>query len=542
MEGRSLSLRSYGLRAAHMGIIQIDRLLKTLVWGLLIGLGGLSYAEDSPTEAQSGKMFGQQIYEKRCAHCHGIEGRGDGPAAERFRPPPANFARAKYKYASTQKDELPTDDDLFLTISRGLPGTGMPAWGEVLSKEEMLSVIQYIKTFSNKFAEAEAPPKKIAFGNKIASSAESIAKGKDLFFKKAECNRCHGDEGRADGKNAAELAVWPRNLTKGWTFRRTNAAEEIFQRITRGIIVMPSFAAGENVELTEEERWHIANYVHSLSLYEGVPPWSVTLMAQKIEGALPGKPEDPVWESLPPHEFPLVGQVTIEPRQFTPTVNSVTLKAAYNDKEVAFLVIWDDPTQSVPSAEAIPAESSSEGQMMGETDPLAAEAGDPAYEDAVALQFPTKLYDAAEKPYFLMGDAEHPVNLVKWNAGGRLEEIQASGQDQWVSKAQTQFTGSGRYKNGQYRLVLKRALIPQDASALPLTPGVFAPVAFTAWDGSNGDHDGMRSVSAWYHVLPVLPVPFTRYIYPTFFAGGVVLLEIWVVWAYRRRGKTGNPS
>lgn len=500
---------------------------------------------------------GKKVYEKRCVHCHGVEGRGDGVGADHFRPRPSNFTRAKYKYASTQKDELPTDDDLFRTVSKGLPYTGMPAWEDVLSERERKQVVQYIKTFSGKFAEATEPPKAIAFGTQIPPSAESIAKGKDLFFNKAECNRCHGDAGRADGKNAAELAVWPRNFTQGWTFRRGNAPEEIFQRITRGIIVMPSFAQGENVELTEEERWHVANYVHSLSQVPGKPDWKVTLVAKKVEGALPDNPDDPAWEAQARHDFPLVGQVTVEPRQFTPTIDMVTVKAVYNDQEVVLLVVWDDPTNSIaPAAAPPPVEASlvttpTEGAPVGGVAPV--ESAPPAepspvaetggageariYDDRIGLQFPAKMPESAEKPYFIMGDPDHAVQMVTWNAGGVTEEINAKGPEAITQQAGVQFLGKGNYKNGQYRLVLKRTLKTGDADDIQIAPGTFVPIAFSAWDGSNGDHDTARSVSAWYHLLLELPTPPTRYIYPSLIAVGVVLAEFWVVARYKRKRK-----
>ncbi|MFQ5949494.1 MAG: c-type cytochrome, partial [Nitrospiria bacterium] len=253
-------------------------------------------AVEAPVKLTGELAFGQTVYMKRCFHCHGVKGRGDGFSADRLNPRPANFARAQYKYASTIKETLPTDEDLFRTVSKGLPGTGMPAWEKVLSEEERRAVIQYIKTFSDKFAEQNGPPKKIDFGTKIPPSEESIAKGKELFLKK-ECNRCHGLEGRADGPNAAELKVWPRNFTKGWTFRRTNAPEEIVQRITRGIWVMPSFAAGENVSTTIEERWHIANYVNSLGPSVR-PSIDAVIRARPVEGGVPSDPNDPRWEEV----------------------------------------------------------------------------------------------------------------------------------------------------------------------------------------------------------------------------------------------------
>ncbi len=532
-----------GSMLVNIGRIFVVMLI--LLWSSPASLQEGEGEAKKPSGVASDLDAGKHIYEKRCSHCHGIEGRGDGVAADRFRPRPANFARAKYKYASTEKDELPTDEDLLKTVSKGLPGTGMPAWESVLSEKERMQVVQYIKAFSDKFAEAGAPPKKIDFGKKIPFSKESVEQGKELFFKKAECNRCHGDEGRADGKNAAELPVWPRNLTKGWTFRRSNDPEEIFQRISRGIIVMPSFAKGENVETTEEERWHIANYVHSLSQYKGKPEWKVTLIAKKIEGEVPSDPDDLRWGSQEMHGFPLVGQVTVEPRMFTPTVDMVTAKAVYNDKAVSFLVVWDDPTHSVAGAMASEEVS---GEVSDTSSEGAKGEASPVYDDAVAMQFPAKMPEGAQKPYFVMGDLEHATYLAKWDSGaGRVVEMSANGQDRVVVQEASQFSGKGVYKNGQYRVVFTRPLTAVDKETdIPFVPGEFIPIAFTAWDGSNGEKEGMRSLSAWYHLLLELPTPPERYIYPTVLAVLVIGLEFWIARKYKNgnahsgKGKTGN--
>jgi DMSO reductase family type II enzyme heme b subunit len=504
-----------------------------LFLGVLLLYPVVLYADEESAPAEGGKPAatasggkgatgagGQAIYEKRCAHCHGIEGRGDGPAADFFRPQPANFVRADYKYASTPKGELPTDDDLFRTVSKGLPGTGMPAWESILSGDERKAVVAHIKTFSDRFLERKEEPKKIEFGKKVSSSKESIVKGKELFFK-VECNRCHGDEGRADGKNAVDMPIWPRNLTKGWIFRRGNTPEEIFQRITRGIGKkdMPSFAKGENVETTEEERWHIANYVESISEFEDAPEPAETIFAQKVT-TLPDTPDDPAWVKMDRYYFPLVGQVTIEPRMFTPTVDSVIAKAAYTDKEVAILLIWDDPTKSLISGGA-------EG------------------DDAIAMQFPSEIRD--ERPYFIMGDPSYPVYVVRLNAGAEsVEELTATGQEHAVgirfapqgSESQ-QFSGKVLFKDGRYRAILKRALATPDKADLQFAPMQFIPIAFSVWDGGNGEVDSKRSISAWYYILLKPPDPPTRYIYPTVFAVVIVGIQWWVS---RRYGKGSKPK
>src|SRR4029453_13680225 len=48
--------------------------------------------------------------------------------------------------------------------------------------------------------------------NPVASSPESIAKGKAFFEGKGTCFNCHGKEGKGDGPAGAILNPSPRNL------------------------------------------------------------------------------------------------------------------------------------------------------------------------------------------------------------------------------------------------------------------------------------------------------------------------------------------
>ena len=71
---------------------------------------------------------GRHLYEANCVQCHGPEGRGDGYGAPFLVPPPRDFTAGQFKFRTTASGALPTDDDLFRTISRGANGTGMPPW------------------------------------------------------------------------------------------------------------------------------------------------------------------------------------------------------------------------------------------------------------------------------------------------------------------------------------------------------------------------------------------------------------------------------
>ena len=70
--------------------------------------------------------------------------------------------------------------------------------------------------------------------------------------------------------------------------------------------------------------------------------------------------------------------------------------------------------------------------------------------------------------------------------------------------------------------------------------GQYIPTVFFAWDGHNGDAGRKMAVSAFYYTILQPPVPQEAYIYPFIIAGGIVVLEAWVLTrrANRKKGKT----
>ena len=99
--------------------------------------------------APADKERGAKIYAKRCLMCHGEEGDGDGPGAKRLNPPPRDFTEALYKFKTTGADDpMPNDDDILSMIRDGMPGTSMPGWKDVLSEQEMLDLVLYLKIFA----------------------------------------------------------------------------------------------------------------------------------------------------------------------------------------------------------------------------------------------------------------------------------------------------------------------------------------------------------------------------------------------------------
>ena len=81
-----------------------------------------------PPENEITINTGKIIYESRCAICHGLKGDGKGERANELKTKPRNFTYGVYKFRSTSTGELPIDEDIFKTISRGLHGTAMLPW------------------------------------------------------------------------------------------------------------------------------------------------------------------------------------------------------------------------------------------------------------------------------------------------------------------------------------------------------------------------------------------------------------------------------
>ena len=97
-------------------------------------LGALLAAAPKRTPASIEK--GKGIYAIYCVACHGERGAGDGPTAQTLNPRPRNFATEKFKQGSKP-------GQVFNTISRGVPGTGMAPFKN-LSDEEKWALAWYV--------------------------------------------------------------------------------------------------------------------------------------------------------------------------------------------------------------------------------------------------------------------------------------------------------------------------------------------------------------------------------------------------------------
>ncbi len=225
-----------------------------------------------PLEDKNTVAEGRLIYENACIFCHGVEGTGDGPVAtylsKDLAPQPRDFTSGIYKFRSTASGELPMDEDLYRTITRGVPGF-MPGFVG-LSPGDRWKLVYYIKSLSEDFKDAE-PPEAITVGaGPIPSTGASISKGYKVY-QEYKCWECHGGGGMGNGKKAPDLKDdWdyplpPRNLTKLRSYKNGSDPVDIYRTIMAGFDggAMPSYA--DFFEGEEENAWHLVNYIRSLS-------------------------------------------------------------------------------------------------------------------------------------------------------------------------------------------------------------------------------------------------------------------------------------
>jgi mono/diheme cytochrome c family protein len=208
-------------------------------------------------------------YRRYCVSCHGDMGDGNGEVAQWLDPPmwpkPRDFQLGIFKCRSTPTGTLPTDEDLFDTIGRGLDRSAMPIWN-VFTKQERADLVAWVKHFSPRFV-SEKPGTSIQIPPEPEVTAERIKAGREVFAR-VQCWKCHGVEGKANGPSASTLtddlgrAIEPFNFTVGARPKCGDTDRDLYKIFMTGLdgTPMPSFA--DNIK--PDEAWDLVFYLKTL--------------------------------------------------------------------------------------------------------------------------------------------------------------------------------------------------------------------------------------------------------------------------------------
>lgn len=482
--------------------------------------------------------LGKQIYAEQCAACHGPTGRGDGEAAYLLYPKPRDFVAARYRLVSTW-DRVPTDQDLFDTISRGMPGSAMPSW-EHLSTEQRWALVYYIKSLAEKPLEIRPTKPPAADGSGGEGLIEvpkpvpfdAAAKARALELYKDACASCHGDTGRGDGvqeqKDDEGYPTRPRDLTAG-IFKGSPDPTALYRHIVAGIPGSPmptsDWAYGADA-------WHLVNYVLSLSSEtqrQRVEMKKFTITATRV-GALPDHPESGIWRTATPvnlHLMPLWWR--------SERPEEVTVRALHDGKTMAILMVWHDETNDNTALRPQDFRDAAAIQFSPTPNPPFFAMGAPgapvniwmwkserqadldmvyqdierAYPNVGIDSYPNLMRSAVEQPtrnaLTLQSD---PAFVTGWGAGNIVSDPQRKSPAEDLTaqgfgtlrarpKIDQKIDARGVYGQNSYKVMFRRSLSGMGEGAVALKTGAVVPVAFAVWNGSAGDRDGKKSVTIW---------------------------------------------
>ena len=154
--------------------------LVLICFGAASKILGQNPNSDQPGPALMPYVEGKNIFEAKCATCHGLDGLGGEHAPDIIRRPSAKAL---------------SDHVLLGLIHDGIPEEGMPSFPSI-GQQGGEGVVAYIRFLQGKSAGDSAP------GDPV--------RGKDLFFGKAGCSTCHRITGR-DQFVAQDLAGFARD-------------------------------------------------------------------------------------------------------------------------------------------------------------------------------------------------------------------------------------------------------------------------------------------------------------------------------------------
>jgi DMSO reductase family type II enzyme heme b subunit len=515
----------------------MKQILNVVVAALMFGHAASLHAgavAGVPAELRGGKA----VYDQHCAACHGAQGDGNGPATVWLFPKPRNFNAGLFKIQSTPAGSLPTDEDLYQSVTRGLPGSSMPSF-TYLSEQERRAVVQYVKYLAaeitpeggriNKFEEARKhgqPAQPVHVPEEPPLTFASITKGREAY-QRLQCVSCHGETGAGDGPSAPTLVdsfgipIPPRDFNTQ-TFRGGASGRDLYLRIAVGLAGTPMLPFGDEV-LPPDERWALVHYLQSLrrkdiEINDILAPEDGRIRVARARAGLPASPTDAAWERVESVRVPL--------NPLWPEVNplpAATVRALHDGRRLAILLQWRDGIAN--------------GAPVRVQD----------FQDAVAIQFPLN----GRTPFLGMGDADNPVNIWQWKAGWQ-EETEGRRQDvdtvhaamhsdvyfDWAAgtlyrtaeaagnllarmhqtpvedanargfgtmrsqppKGQN-VQGKGIWRDGAWSVLFRRELRSRDADDVTFAAGRPVPVAFAIWDGEQRDRDGRKVISNWFELI-----------------------------------------
>jgi FTR1 family protein len=176
---------------------------------------------------------GRTVFEASCASCHGVAGKGNGPAGVGMNPKPPAIGDA-----ATMRDITPAT--MYRIISVGIGGTPMPGYAASMTPEQRWNIVSYLMS--------------------LRATPQQVAEGEGLFAQR--CMQCHGALGAGDGAFARALSRLPQEIGSfSWQAARSDDQLAFVVREGVGGTAMPPAS-----ELSPQQLHNVVAYLRTMPL------------------------------------------------------------------------------------------------------------------------------------------------------------------------------------------------------------------------------------------------------------------------------------
>jgi mono/diheme cytochrome c family protein len=486
---------------------------------------------------------GKQLYTVHCSQCHGDAGDGQGPAAKFLYPRPRNFGDAQFRLASTT-NQMPSDEDLFAVITRGMPGSAMFPFAH-LSEPERRALVAQVREltrtglFQKGKLASEAAGEKVdpvelqkqvdellKPGEKVqvpadwpAADEASVKRGSELYQK--TCAPCHGATGKGDGaqdqRDANGMPTFPRDFSRG-IFKGGREREQLYARIFLGMAGTPMPGNTDKPNEVPD----LVNFVQSFSTPEAqaqVEHRRQRVVVRRIRGPLAGDIPEAAWAAAVPTRIvvsPLWWRNFAEP--------ALTVAAIHDEQSVAIRLTWRDETRNDVISKPEDFEDMAAVQFFqGSPEPFLGMGTAGAMPDIWLWRATwSRPKDDADRqlddypfdtPFYrerLRAAGKLPPELSTARAAGNphahADAAQTAanlaakgfGSTTFRPKAAQNVVGKSQWKDGRWTVVFRRPLAVPAENGLTFTPGGRSSIAFALWDGAARDRNGQKLISIWH--------------------------------------------
>jgi mono/diheme cytochrome c family protein len=136
------------LSSAKLGVlpVQADVAPSSLEARLLGSALHAAVARNAPSgpnpvpSSDENLIAGAKVYREMCSRCHGGSRESDNPYGRSFYPPAPQLPLTRTSY---------TDSEMFWIVKHGIRNTAMPAWGNLLSDQEIWQVVTLLRKFDS---------------------------------------------------------------------------------------------------------------------------------------------------------------------------------------------------------------------------------------------------------------------------------------------------------------------------------------------------------------------------------------------------------